>query len=113
MQALHTWTLEIWRASCRQGRRQAMTSYGCYCGSSSWSAPDYPLASVCLSKSYTLEAHHRSWHAPVCSVRAQENLADYPHETADKAGSLQGYLMQILSVKLGVATGLNMAQQCR
>lgn len=27
--------------------------------------------------------------------------------------SLQGYLMQILSVKLGVATGTNMAQQCR
>ena len=28
-------------------------------------------------------------------------------------GALQGYLMQILSVKLGVATGTNMAQQCR
>ena len=27
--------------------------------------------------------------------------------------SLQGYLMQILAVKLGVATGTNMAQQCR
>ena len=26
---------------------------------------------------------------------------------------VQGYLMQILAVKLGVATGTNMAQQCR
>ena len=28
-------------------------------------------------------------------------------------GAVQGYLMQILAVKLGVATGTNMAQQCR
>ena len=113
MQALHTWTPETWRASCRQGRRRAMTSYGCCCGSSSWSAPDLPHATVCPSHLYTSEAHHRSWYVLACSVRVQQNLASCSHDTADKAGSVQGYLMQILSVKLGVATGLNMAQQCR
>ena len=33
--------------------------------------------------------------------------------TLNSWGALQGYLMQILAVKLGVATGTNMAQQCR
>lgn len=27
--------------------------------------------------------------------------------------SVQGYLMQMLAVKLGVATGLNLAEHCR
>ncbi len=30
-----------------------------------------------------------------------------------RACAVQGYLMQMLAVKLGVATGLNLAQQCR
>ncbi len=60
-----------------------------------------------------LEAYCRSWHPLACSDRAEQGLASSSHDDADQAGPVQGYLMQILSVKLGVATGLNMAQQCR
>ena len=48
-----------------------------------------------------------------CCCPCKPRMRDAAMMALTVAGCWQGYLMQMLSVKLGVATGLNLAQHCR